>query len=243
MVEERADCIHMVEERADSIHMVEERADRFQMNEKASLRSEMVARRDALPEGERERVAEALTGLVVALPQYAAARTVLATMAIGSEWATERFLERAAADGKGIVLPRVTAPPRRLQLHRVPDLRRDLVPGVWNIPEPDPARCEAVELEAVDFALVPALAADREGFRLGYGAGYFDRLLTGRKARPFCVTALPTAFIVERLPSEPHDGPVDLVLDERGTLSTAGMRKSSRGRSRGKTSRQAIAPS
>ncbi len=195
------------------------------MKEKAALRSEMIARRDALPEGERERVADALTALVVALPQYAAARTVLATMAIGSEWNTGRFLERAAADGKGIVLPRVTPPPRRLQLHVVPDLQRDLVPGVWDIPEPDPARCEAVSLDTVDFALVPALAADREGFRLGYGAGYFDGLLTGRTARPFCVTALPAAFIVERLPSEPHDVPVDLVLDERGTVYAAGVRK------------------
>lgn len=194
------------------------------MNEKAGLRSEMIARRDALPESERERVAQALTEILVSLPQFAAARTVLATMGIGSEWSTEAFLAQAAAEGKGIVLPRVSAPPRRLQLHAVSDLQRDLVPGVWNIPEPDPDRCAQVTLDAVDFALVPALAADREGVRLGYGAGYFDGLLTGRKAHPFCVTALPAAFIVERLPREPHDVPVDLVLDERGAVYTAARR-------------------
>jgi len=194
------------------------------MKEKAVLRTEMIARRDALPESERERVAEALTELVVSLPQYAAARTVLATMAIGSEWDTAGFLERAAADGKGLVLPRVTAPPRRLQLHAVADLERDLVAGVWNIPEPDPARCESVGIDDVDFALVPALAADREGYRLGYGAGYFDGLLAGR-TRTFCVTALPTAFIVERLPNEPHDMAVDLVLDERGSAYAGPGRK------------------
>src|SRR4029079_4196814 len=180
------------------------------MTAKAALRTEMIARRDALPDSERERVAEALMDLVVSLPQYVAARTVLATMAIGSEWPTGPFLARAAADRKSVVLPRVTPPPRRLQLHAVADLERDLVPGVWNIPEPDPARCEAVTLADVDFALVPALAADREGFRLGYGAGDFDGLLTGRRALPFCVIALPTAFIVERLPTEPHDVAVDL---------------------------------
>jgi len=190
---------------------------------KATLRSEMIARRDALPESERERVAEALTELVVSLPQYAAARTVLTTMSIGSEWSTKRFLARAAADGKGIVLPRVSPPPRRLEIFRVPDLERDLVPGVWNIPEPDASRCEAVTFDAVDFALVPALAADRGGFRLGYGAGYFDGLLTDRKACPFCVTALPTAFLVESLPIEPHDVPVDLVIDERGAIFTRGL--------------------
>jgi 5,10-methenyltetrahydrofolate synthetase len=188
------------------------------MKEKAALRTEMIARRDALPESERTRVAESLTSLLVSLPQYAAARTVLATMSIGSEWSTGAFLAKAAADGKTVVLPRVSPPPRRLELYAVPDLQRDLAPGVWDIPEPDPGKCVAAAFDDVDFALVPALAADRDGFRLGYGAGYFDGLLTGRKARPFCVTALPTAFIVERLPNEPHDVAVDMVLDERGTM-------------------------
>jgi 5-formyltetrahydrofolate cyclo-ligase len=143
---------------------------------------------------------------VLSLPQYAAARTVLATMAIGSEWDTGGFLARAAADGKGIVLPRVTPPPRRLQLHAVGDIERDLVAGVWNIPEPDPARCAAVSIEDVDFALVPALAADREGFRLGYGAGYFDGLLGGRTAKTFCVTgAARPLSSSERLPNGAHD--------------------------------------
>ena len=181
---------------------------------KATLRSEMIARRDALPDAELDAIVETLTAKLLALPQYQAARTVLATMAIGSEWDTDPFIEQAVADGKRLVLPRVTPPPRHLALHAVPDLAH-LVPGVWDIPEPDPDRCPAVTLDEVDFALIPALAADRERFRLGYGAGYFDRLLAGRKARPFCVTALPAGFIVDRLPRGPTDVPVDLVLDER----------------------------
>ncbi len=189
-------------------------------NPKSTLRTEMIARRDAMPESERRRVAEALFEAVRALPQYRSARSVLATMAIGSEWGTQAFIERALAEGKALVLPRVTPPPRHLALHVVADPKRDLVAGVWNIPEPDPARCVPVDLEQVDFALVPALAVDREGFRLGYGAGYFDKLLAGRQARPYCVTALPAAFVVERLPHEPHDVPVDLVIDERGILSS-----------------------
>ena len=183
--------------------------------EKAGLRREIIARRDGLPEAERARIAASLVERLVGLPQYAAARSVLATMAIGSEWNTRPFLERARADGKTVVLPRVTAPPRRLALHAVHDLDRDLVPGVWDIPEPDPARCPELSMADVDFALVPALAVDLGGFRLGYGAGYFDRLLHARSPRSFCVTALPAAFVVERLPREAHDIAVDLVLDER----------------------------
>jgi len=183
--------------------------------EKQRLRREMIARRDALPAAERERLAAAMARHVTTLAEYRSARTVLATMSIGSEWSTLPFLESARADGKTLVLPRISdAKPRRLELYSVANLAADLVPGVWNIPEPNPARCRKVDLSAVDFALVPALAVDRDNYRLGYGAGYFDGLLGSRKVKPYCVTALPRAFIVERLPHEPHDVPVDAVLGE-----------------------------
>lgn len=182
----------------------------------------MIARRDAMPESVRSGMAEAFARNLASLPEYAAARSVLATMSIGSEWSTRAFLDRARADGKRVVLPRLTEPPRHLELHAVEDLERHLVPGIWDIPEPDPARCERVVLDDVDFAVVPALAVDLAGYRLGYGAGYFDKLLAGRKSRPYCVTALPAAFVIERLPHEPHDVPVDLVMDERGAVGAAG---------------------
>ena len=189
---------------------------------KAGLRREMIARRDAIPKVELSRIAAILIRNVTALPQYGSARSMLATMSIGSEWSTRGLIERARSEGKTVVLPRVTAPPRHLELHEVGDFDRDLVPGVWDIPEPDPARCRKVDFASVDFALVPALALDREGYRLGYGAGYFDRLLAGRTARPFCVSALPGAFVVDRLPHEPHDVAVDLMVDERGAIVPQG---------------------
>jgi len=183
--------------------------------DKKALRREMVARRDALAPAERARLAAILMERVLALPELAGARSVLATMAIGSEWDTAPLMARARAEGKTLVLPRVSPPPRRLEIYAVQDPARDLVPGVWDIPEPDPERCRKVALSEVDFALVPALAIDRRRYRLGYGAGFFDGLLAGRGPRPFCVTALPSAFHVERLPAEAHDVPVDLVLSER----------------------------
>jgi 5-formyltetrahydrofolate cyclo-ligase len=181
---------------------------------KAALRKETIARRDAIPPEERSRMAKAFVAKITRLPEYLAAGTVLTTMAIGSEWNTGLLVKDARARGKTVVLPRVSAPPRHLEIFAV-ESNRDLVPGVWDIPEPDPARCREMRLADVEFALVPALLADAEGFRLGYGAGYFDRLLAGRGAKPYCVIALPSDFIVERVPREPHDVPVDRVLDER----------------------------
>ena len=185
--------------------------------DKKSLRSAMIARRDAIAPEELRRLTAAFTGYLLELPAYAPARSVLATMAIGSEWSTLPFLKRALADGKSVVLPRIAREkPRHLELYAVADLRADLVPGVWNIPEPDPQRCRKVEFSEVDFAVVPALAVDARGYRLGYGAGYFDGLLAGRGRTPLCVSALRSDFVVDRLPAEAHDVPVDLVIDETG---------------------------
>jgi 5-formyltetrahydrofolate cyclo-ligase len=183
--------------------------------DKKALRREMIARRDALPPAERARLGTLLMQRVLALPQLARARSVLTTMAIGSELDTGPLIARARAEGKTLILPRVGGTPKRLEIYAVEDPERDLVPGVWDIPEPDPARCPRVALTDVDFALVPALAIDRRRYRLGYGAGFFDGLLGGRGSRPFCVTALPQAFHVDELPAESHDVPVDLVISEK----------------------------
>ena len=181
---------------------------------KPDLRRRLIARRDAISPLDRSRLSDRLTSRLAGLREFESARSVLATMSIGSEWSTRGLIERARAAGKTVVLPRVSAPPRHLELHAVADFETDLIPGVWDIPEPDPARCPRLTLADVDFALVPALAADRDGYRLGYGAGYFDRLLSGRGARPFCVIGLPAEFVVAALPREAHDVPVDLVLGE-----------------------------
>ncbi|MFZ3322613.1 MAG: 5-formyltetrahydrofolate cyclo-ligase [Usitatibacter sp.] len=182
--------------------------------DKAELRRAMIARRDAIAPRERARLAGHFAESLAAMPQYRDARTILATMSIGSELDTRPFIDRAVADGKTIVLPRVTPPPRRLEIRAVRDLAADLVAGVWDIPEPDPARCAPVELADVDFAWIPALAVDRAHYRLGYGAGYFDGLLAGRGRRPFCVAALPAQFHVEALPREAHDVPLDAAISE-----------------------------
>ena len=188
---------------------------------KAELRKKTIAERDALAPARRQEIARALCAALEAMPEYRDAVSILATMPIGSEWSTTPLLRRAAAAGKKIVLPRISkTPPKKLELFEVPNLATDLKPGVWNIPEPDPERCRTVTLSDVDFALVPALLADPAGYRIGYGAGYFDGLLAGRGVRPLCVIALPARFIVESVPHEPHDVPVDRLVDETGRILT-----------------------
>jgi 5-formyltetrahydrofolate cyclo-ligase len=191
--------------------------------EKSAMRRKLLARRDALFSGGSGDFAEQITARIRGLTEYRRARAVLATLSFGTEWDTRPFADSVLADGKTLVLPRVVREPRGLELYAVHDLGADLVPGVWGIEEPDPSRCRRLALSEVDFALVPALSCDRAGVRLGYGAGYFDRLLAGAGTRTFRVVALPEALLEERLPCEPHDIPMDALLTEKQFLRTKGF--------------------
>jgi para-aminobenzoate synthetase component 1 len=187
---------------------------------KAALRRELLAARDGLFSGGSAEFSAAITTRLRELTEYRRARTVLSTVSFGTEWDTRAFAEGVLADGKVLVLPRVVREPRSLTLHAVADLGADLVPGVWNIEEPDPARCRPVAISEIDFALVPALSCDEQGVRLGYGAGYFDRLLAGAGTRTFRVVALPEALVREAVPREAHDVSMDALLTERRFLRT-----------------------
>ena len=186
--------------------------------EKAILRRRFLAERDAGFAANGAGFSAAVTRRLRDLPEYRQATAVLATLGFGTEWDTRAFAQGVLADGKVLVLPRVVRWPRSLELFAVRDLGAELVPGVWGIEEPVPAWCDRIALDSVQFALVPAVACDREGYRIGYGAGYFDRLLAGSGPNLFRVVALPAALVVERLPHEVHDVPVDAVLTDRELL-------------------------
>lgn len=191
---------------------------------KAGIRAEALRRREALGGPLRRRLGEEILARVLRLEEYRAAGTVLAYAGVGSELDTGGFIREVLGSGRRLVLPRVDREGRRLELYEVRDPGVELVPGVWGIPEPDPARARRVGLEEVGFVLVPGVAFDRCGGRLGHGAGYYDRLLGGAGRLPPLVGAAFEAQIVERVPMEPHDVFVDLVVTERGVYRRCSRR-------------------
>ena len=165
--------------------------------EKAALRRELLARRDALP-GRAEK-SRAIQSRVLALPEYQRARRVLLYLSKGSEVDTWPLLARALAQGKAF--------------YRVSS-REDLQAGAFGLLEPIPGRCPPLERGQGDLCLVPGLAFDREGYRLGYGKGYYDCFLAAQPVRTvgLCFEAL--AF--ERLPRDGFDRPVCRLVTEAG---------------------------
>jgi 5-formyltetrahydrofolate cyclo-ligase len=179
---------------------------------KAALRREARARRDALPEAARNAAARALRAEIAGLELSG---IVAAYWPIGSEIDPRPVMRDLAARGMRVALPVVVARGAPLSFREWrPGLA--LVPAGFGLSVPPP---EAPALEP-ETLLVPLLAFDRRGRRLGYGGGYYDRTLAALRARK-TVRAIGLAFAeqeVAAVPTAPGDERLDAIATERGKL-------------------------
>ena len=184
---------------------------------KQALRGRVLAQRDDLPAETRTADSHAISARIEALPSFALAQTIVLTLPFGSEWDTRPLAARALRVGKRVVVPRVDRVARMLRLHAVVDLDADVVAGYLNIPEPRESR-PIVEPDAIDWVLVPGVAFDRSGRRLGYGGGFYDRLLPLIRASAPRIAGAFDVQIVDEVPAGPHDRRVDGVVSPTLTL-------------------------
>ena len=178
---------------------------------KKALRASVIARRDALDAKTRNRDSRIITAKLLALPQYLAAGVVCAYASFGSEFDSAAFCSDVVASGKRLLLPRINRAARMLELREVSNLGSDLVAGVWGIREPA-ERCPMVPPSAVEFLLVPGVAFTAAGERLGYGGGFYDRLLLGLNAKTPRIAAAFELQVVDSIPTGPNDQRVHLVV-------------------------------
>ena len=153
--------------------------------------------------------ASALFQRFLALPQVQAADTVMVFYGTGREPDTVPLIRALLDRGKRVALP-VVLPHRGMEARQVLDIDR-LVPNRFGIPEPDDT-CPVVEKDEIAVALIPHLMVDREGYRLGFGGGYYDRWLVDFPGFTVCVCR--PGRLVEHMPREEFDIPVKLVLIE-----------------------------
>jgi 5-formyltetrahydrofolate cyclo-ligase len=185
---------------------------------KAALRREATARRDALPVEARSAAAETIAARPFSL-SIVAGSIVSGFMPLKSEINPLPLLRTLAGRGARLALPVVSERGNPL-IMRAWNWGEPLSPGVWGIREPMP---EAAEVEP-DILLVPLLAFDRTGRRLGYGGGYYDLTLARLRARK-AVVAVGLAFAVQEVPAvptTPRDALLDLVLTEHEVIDLRG---------------------
>ena len=188
--------------------------------EKARLRTQFRAVRAALAPEARAAAGAAICAHLLALVRERGARTVSAFWPLAGEVDLRPFVREMSASGVVVALPVVVsargeAP--RLE-HRRFESEGALARGRFGVMEPL-ASAPRVAPEAIDLAVVPALAADAGGVRLGYGGGFYDAFLAETGA--LRVGALFASGVADALPAEPHDERLDAVVTERGVLWTS----------------------
>jgi 5-formyltetrahydrofolate cyclo-ligase len=174
--------------------------------QKRDLRAQFLAVANARPADEIARASRTIETKVRGLPEFQSAGLLALYHSMPTEFATRNLIDAALQMGKEVALPLFGTDEPQVGLFSSWD---QLVPGPLGIAQP---AGPAIPLHRVGFFLVPGLAFDRAGFRLGRGKGYYDRLLARRAPQAFLCGVCFDDVLVERLPHEPHDIPMDRLL-------------------------------
>lgn len=191
---------------------------------KQSIRQRIITDREQLTAAERACLSHAISERIANLNVYRTANTVLAYMSFGAEFSTEEWVQQALRDDKCVLLPKVNRVTKELDVYRVTNLQHDLAPGQWGIREPLADRSARIDaLKEVDFILLPGVAFGRNGARLGYGGGFYDKLLARIKAanqscQPALIAGAFAIQLVEGIPQEATDHKVEWVVTENETI-------------------------
>ncbi|TMI47567.1 5-formyltetrahydrofolate cyclo-ligase [Candidatus Bathyarchaeota archaeon] len=182
--------------------------------EKENLRRYMLRLRDRQSVGEIEQKSQDIIDQVLHLHEYVRARGIACYVNKDSEVNTRPLIRATLDQEKRVLIPVVKKGDIELFYSEIKDLGSELAPGTFGILEPKPENVHPVSLDTVDVMFVPGIVWDREGYRLGWGRGYFDRVI---KNLPQHVRSAGLAFnmqLIGKVPRDQFDVPVDIVVTE-----------------------------
>jgi 5-formyltetrahydrofolate cyclo-ligase len=183
--------------------------------DKKKLRNQLLSRRAALGADEVREASEGAMFMIRTLAEFREAKEVLVYWPVQGEVDIRPLVKELWQRGCRVLMPRC-----RPDLPGEMDVacaacEDDLIPGPYSLMEPDSDSCPAVHACSPDLALIPGVCFDRRGYRLGFGGGYYDRLLaTEGMKRPLLLGIGYTFQLVDELPTDPWDMPVDIVCTE-----------------------------
>ena len=180
---------------------------------KERLRKHVIAVRTGLDRSQAEVSGQAILAQILGLEAYRQAQLVHTYVSSKeNEVDTRALIGTCLAQGKRVAVP-VVMPGTKTLAHALIDGLDQLVVGPWGLAQPDPAAAVWLPAEArIDLVVVPGLAFDRRGQRIGWGGGYYDRFLA--QVQAVKVGLCYDALVLDCIPGEPHDVPVDMVVAE-----------------------------
>jgi 5-formyltetrahydrofolate cyclo-ligase len=180
--------------------------------EKKTLRNQLRERLEALAPDDIRRRSEAACERLIELPEYRRADALMLFLSTPHEIDTTPLAVRAWDDGKRVLAPAVFWEQRRMLPVEIRSLSSDVRAGPSGIREPAGDRTAAIG--EIDLVVVPGLAFDQAGNRLGRGRGFYDRFLAHRDFRATICALAFEEQLVERLPAEPHDMRIHILVTD-----------------------------
>ncbi len=168
-----------------------------------------------MTEKQRTEKAKAIESKLFGFANFLEARIALLYIDGDNEVRTKSILKRAYDFTKIVVLPAFDPERLKVAILKVDHPDKDLVPGPRGVLEPNPARCKPVPLQKIDIAIIPGLAFDEKGARIGSGHGYYDRFIPDLPATTRKVALAFEEQIIPQVPTESHDKHVDIIITDK----------------------------
>lgn len=186
------------------------------MQDKAGLRKELLSKRDNIPPVVRAAKNRLVLERMLSLDEFKKASVIFFFASFRTEVDTTEMIKSALTSGKRVMLPKVDKGNHELLLFEIRDFV-ELAPGYMGIPEP-PVSEKQMSINDADIVIIPGAGFDASGNRIGYGGGYYDRLLSGlQKDIPIIAPAFEEQ-IEDCIPSGPHDIRVNMIVTDRRVI-------------------------
>lgn len=143
------------------------------------------------------------------------AQTIGVYLSVGDEWDTREIVKRAFEEGRDVVVPKTIPDTKELVFYRITDLSQT-VRGHFNLEEPDMEVTEPIDKDDINLLIVPGLVFTENGYRIGFGGGYYDRFLTDFVHST--ISILHSSQIVDTFAVEQFDIPVNYLITEKGII-------------------------
>ncbi len=181
---------------------------------KNSIRKEILKKRDAIPQEIKTDKNAIIKKKLFSLQEFMNAEVVFFYASFRSEVETHSMIRESLEMGKRVMLPKVQIDGHLVKLYEIQDIH-ELSPGHMGIPEPSFNNTYPLSIDEVNMIIIPGVAFDYSGNRLGYGGGYYDMLLAQRKKKAPIIALAYEEQLVDEIPSEPHDIKIDMIITDK----------------------------
>lgn len=191
--------------------------------DKSSIREKMLGVRNNLTSHQIQSMSRDIFNTFIKLDKVQESPIIMAYLSFGSEVNADYIIEWAWSNNKRVVVP-VCLPKTRRMIPSIIDSFQQVEPGYFGIRQPKKEFLRPVNKGIIDIIVVPAVAFDRRGYRIGYGGGYYDRFLAEIKEKAIKIGLAFQCQLVSRLQVDKYDIPVDLIVTDKDVIDTrAGM--------------------